>query len=141
MATYLAASINNSPTISRKAGADITDVRFKAVKFDSNGNVVLASASTDVVLGIAIPTTGDADGKVKTGEDIDIQIKEMGMAMAGSAIAVGAAVASDANGKVATAAAGDFIIGYALEAAAAANDIITIQIAKGYYPTAVSAGT
>lgn len=136
MATFLTASINSSPTLPLKAGADIEDVRFKALKFDANGNVVLASTAGEAFLGIAIPTTGDAEGKVKTGADVNVQIKDIGMAMAGAEVAAGAALATNAEGKLVTATAGQFVIGYALAPATAAGDIIEVQIAKGYCPTA-----
>ena len=41
---YIAASINQSPVISMKAGADLADVRGKAVMFDETGGIILASA-------------------------------------------------------------------------------------------------
>ena len=133
--TYLLASINNSPTVSIKAGADIDDVRFKAVKYDANGNAVLTSTAGEAFIGIALPTTGDAVGKVKKGDDLDIQIKDMGMAVAGGAFAVGSPLAANNAGQLVKATAGNFIIGYALEAATQAGDIIPVQVAKGYYPT------
>ena len=133
--TFLLASINPSPTVPVKAGADIDDVRFKAVKFDGNGNAVLASTAGEVFLGIALPTTGDPVGKVKAGDDLDIQIKDMGTAVAGGAVAAGDPLAVNANAQLVKASAGNFVIGYAMTAAAEAGDIITIQIAKGYCPT------
>lgn len=135
MKAYLTASINNSATLAIKAGAEIADVRFKAVKLDENGKAVLASVAGEAFLGIAIPTTGNAEGKVATGDIVDIQIKDIGMAMAGAAVEAGKPLTTDANGKLVAAASGNFIIGYALTAAAADGDIISVQVAKGYYPT------
>ena len=136
MPTFLNNQINPSPTRYTKAGAAIEDVRFKAVKFDENGNTVLATAGTDVILGIAIATTGNANGKVAVGDQVDVQIKECGYAMAGGKIAVGSPVAAGADGKLVTAASGNFVLGYAITAASADGDIFEIQIAKGYCPTA-----
>lgn len=135
MPTYLNNQINPTPTLFAKAGAAIDDVRFKVVKFDENGNAVLATAGTDVVLGIAIATTGDANGKVAVGDQVDVQIKEIGLAMAGGAIAAGSPVAAGAGGKLVTAAAGNFVLGYAITPATADGDIFQVQIAKGYCPT------
>lgn len=39
--------INQSVTIAEKAGADIADVRNLILKYDSDGNVVLATAGTE----------------------------------------------------------------------------------------------
>ena len=38
--------INNSATIVEKAGAEIADCRNKIMKYDGNGNVVLATAGS-----------------------------------------------------------------------------------------------
>ena len=38
--------INNSATISEKAGAEIADCRNRILKYDGNGDVVLATAGT-----------------------------------------------------------------------------------------------
>ena len=135
MSTYLNFSINNSSTLPVKAGAEIADVRFKAVKLDANGNAVLASVAGEAFLGIAIPTTGNAEGKVVAGDTVDVQIKDIGLAMAGAAFEAGKPLTTDANGKLVAAVSGNFIIGYALTASAADGDIIQVQVAKSYYPT------
>ena len=132
--TYLANQINSSPTLFGKAGAVVEDIRFKAVTFNAEGKVILAEAGKEA-LGIAIATTGDPVGKVAIGDQVDIQIKDIGLAMAGGAVAAGASVAIGANGKLVTAASGNFVLGYAITAAKADGDIIQVQIAKGYYPT------
>ena len=50
--------INQSPTIVEKAGADIDDCRNRLMKYDEDGNVVLATAGTDIPVGIAVPDAG-----------------------------------------------------------------------------------
>lgn len=132
--TYLANQINSSPTLFGKAGAAVADIRFKAVTFNAEGKVILAEAGKEA-LGIAIATTGDPVGKVAIGDQVDIQIKDIGLAMAGGAVAAGASVAIGADGKLVAAASGNFVLGYAITAAKADGDIIQVQIAKGYYPT------
>lgn len=126
---YTANQINESATIVGKAGATMTtptDVRCKAVKFDANGDIVLAGAG-EVCVGIAIITN---DETVKAGEDIDIQVKEMGVAIAGAEIKAGAELAAGADGKLVTASAGQFVVATALESAAAAGKFIRVQISK-----------
>ena len=132
--TYLANQINSSPTLFGKAGAAVEDIRFKAVTFNADGKVILAEAGK-AALGIAIATTGDPLGKVDIGDQVDIQIKDIGLAMAGGAVNAGAPVTIGANGKLVTAASGNFVLGYAITSAKADGDIIQVQIAKGYYPT------
>ena len=132
---YNGVQINPSPTIVEKAGADIADCRNRIMKFDENGNVVLAAAGTDIPVGIAIIEAGYNDisgvesGKVKAGDDVDIQIKEMGVVLAGASIKKGQEVAAGAAGLAAVAASGDYVLGIALDKAEA-NEYLPIQIAK-----------
>lgn len=66
--------INNSATIVEKAGAEIADCRNKIMKYDENGDVVLATAGTDIPIGVALIESGCNDisgaesGKVTVGE-------------------------------------------------------------------------
>lgn len=127
--------INQSATIVEKAGAAIADVRNRILKYDEDGNVVLATAGTDLPVGIAIieaganDVTGDTSGSVAAGEDVDIQVKDIGYVLAGAAIAKGAEVAAGADGKAATAAAGDYVLGIAL-GAAEADGYVRIRIER-----------
>lgn len=132
---YHGVQMNPSPTIVEQAGAEIADVRNRIMKYDSNGKVVLATAGTDIPLGIALieagynDMTGNESGKVAAGGDVDIQVKDMGMVLAGATIAKGNEIAAGAGGVAAVAAAGDYVLGIALEGAAS-GDLCTIQIAK-----------
>ena len=127
--------INPSPTIVERAGADIEDCRNRIMKYDENGNVVLATAGTDIPIGIALieagynDITGQQSGKVLTGDDVDIQIKEMGIVIAGAEIKKGQEVAAGADGLAAVAASGDYVLGVAITNAAA-DGFLHIQIAK-----------
>ena len=132
---YNGVQFNQSPTIIEKAGADITDVRNRIVKFDENGNVVLATAGTNLPVGIAIIEAGYNDisgaesGKVKAGEEVDILVKDIGVVLAGASIKKGQEVAAGANGLAAVAAEGNYVLGIALDNAEA-NDFLSVQIAK-----------
>lgn len=132
---YNGVQINPSPTIVEKAGADIADCRNRIMKYDENGNVVLAAAGTDIPVGIAIIEAGYNDisgvesGKAKAGDDIDILIKEMGVVLAGASIKKGQEVAAGADGLAAVAASGNYVLGIALDNAEA-NEYLPIQIAK-----------
>jgi len=124
---YTSTAINTSATIVAPAAAKLEACAGKAVKFDANGKVVLANAAGEVVMGIAVLTTADV---VAAGEDVDIQIKEIGKAVAGAEIKVGAELAVNASGALVTATDGQFVVATALEAAAAAGHIINVQITK-----------
>lgn len=138
--------MNNSPTIVEKAGAAIADCRNRIMKYDGNGDVVLATAGTDIPVGIALIESGYNDisgtesGKVAKGDDIDIQVKDIGFVMAGATITKGQEVACGANGLAAVAAAGDYVLGVALSGASA-NGYCKIQIAKYQKAAAAAAGS
>lgn len=132
---YNGAQFNSSVSIVEKAGADIADVRNRIVKFDENGCVVLATAGTDIPVGIAIIEAGYNDisgvesGKALKGDDIDILIKDMGVVLSGDAIKKGQEVAAGADGLAAVAASGNYVLGFALDTVEA-GEFLPIQIAK-----------
>lgn len=132
---YNGVQINPSPTIVEKAGAVIEDVRNRIMKYNANGDVVLATVGTDLPIGIAIIEAGYNDisgaesGKVAVGDDVDILIKEMGVVLAGAEIKKGQEVAAGANGLAAVAVAGDYVLGIALDNVKT-NEYLTIQLAK-----------
>lgn len=127
---YTSNMINTSATIVGKAASAITDPRGKAIKFDSNGKLVLASTAGEAFMGVGIVTNDEA---IAAGQDIDVQVKDMGLGLAGGAISAGDALATDANGKLVTATAGDFAVGFAL-ADATSGSYVRLQIAKHYVP-------
>lgn len=132
---YHGVQINQSPTIVEKAGVEIADCRNRIMKYDENGNVVLATAGTDMPVGIALIEAGYNDitgieaGKVAANDQVDILVKDMGVVLSGATIKKGQEVAAGANGLAAVATSGDYILGIALEAAEA-NEYLAIQIAK-----------
>lgn len=127
--------INQSVTIVEKAGAEIADCRNLIMKYDDNGDVVLATTGTDIPLGVALieagynDITGAESGKVAAGDDVDIQIKDIGFVLAGAEIKKGQEVAAGADGKAAVAATGNYVLGIALNTVSA-NGYCKIQIAK-----------
>lgn len=135
--------INQSPTIVEKAGAAITDARNRIMAYDENGDVVLAVDGTEIPVGIAIIEAGVNDisgaesGKVEKGDDVDIQIKDIGYVLAGAAITKGAEVMAS-SGLAIPATSGNYVIGVALSAAAK-DDYCRVQISK-YQKNPASAG-
>lgn len=136
--------INSTPTIVRPAGANIDDVRNKILAYDNNKKLVLATAGTAMPVGIAIIEAGYNDisgatsGKVVSGEDVTVQIKDIGYVIAGEAIAEGQEVTAMAGGLAAVAADGDYVLGRALNSVSA-DGYCEIQISKYQKnPTAAS---
>lgn len=127
--------INNSATIVEKSGAEITDCRNKIMKYDENGDVVLATAGTDIPIGVALIESGCNDisgaesGKVAAGDDVDILVKDIGFVLAGATITKGQEITAGANGLAAVAAAGNYVLGIALSSAKE-NEYCRIQITK-----------
>ena len=123
--TYLATSINESPVIVEKAGALIADVRGKAVKFDTNGNIVLAG-NGEAAIGVGIMTN---DENITVGADVHVQIKDIGLVRAGAAVKKGDTLQADATGSLITASSGK-AVAIALDAATAAGVYIKAIILK-----------
>lgn len=132
---YRGAQFNQSISIAELAGAAIEDVRNLIMKYDDNGNVVLATAGTDIPLGVATiesgynDITGQTSGKVAVGDQVDILIKDRVVVLAGAAIKKGQEVAAGANGLAAVAAEGDYVLGFAL-GNANEGDYLEVQISK-----------
>ncbi len=128
---FLTAFINNSSTIREKLGADIANAPHKAVMYDANGDVVTATAG-DKAIGLLLSDTHQTDVSgtptAKKGEEVTVLIKNIGLAEAGAAIAKGDLVSVNASGQVVTAAAGEFVFGRAFTAAAAAGELVQVQI-------------
>ena len=132
---YRGAQFNQSMTIVEQAGAEIADVRNLIMKYDGNGNVVPATAGTDIPIGIALieagcnDITGEKAGKVEVGDNVDILIKERGVVLAGAEIKKGQEVAAGADGMAVVAASGNYVLGFAL-GNAAAGEYLEVQISK-----------
>lgn len=135
--------INQSVTIVEKAGADIADVRNRIMAYDEDGNVILAADSSAVPVGIALIEAGVNDisgaesGKVNAGDDVDIQIKDIGYILAGGSIAKGEEVTAS-NGLAVKAEAGNYVAGIALSAVKK-DEYCRVQIIK-YQKNPASAG-
>ena len=121
--TYLATSINETPVIVDKAGAVIADVRGRAVKFDENGKFVLAGAGESVI-GVGIMTN---DVNIQPEQDVNVQIKDIGLVYAGAAIKKGNELAPGADGAMVPASSGA-ICAIALEPAETAGIYIQARL-------------
>ena len=126
--------INQSVTIVEQAGADIEDVRNRIMAYDKDGNVVLAVDGSVVPVGIALIESGVNDisgvesGKVNAGDDVDIQIKDIGYILAGGEIAKGNEVMAS-SGLAVKAESGNYVVGIALSAVAK-DEYCRVQITK-----------
>lgn len=131
---YVTTQINDSSVIALPAGAAITDVRCRAVKFDSNGAIVLAGAG-DAPFGVGI-ITNNVD--IAAGEFVDVQFKNIGLVYTGGSFSVGASLAVDANGCFVTA-SGTGAVAIALQASAGAGQYIRALLLCGAASAAAAA--
>ena len=120
----LNSSIDNSPTRRGTAAASIPGPAHKAVMFDADGNIAIAT-SGEVAVGVILSATVDP---VVEGRDVHYLIKHIGLVEAGAPIAMGALVTVNGSGQVIPAASGDFIFGRAFDVATAAGQVIHVQI-------------
>ncbi len=126
--------VNQSVTIVEQAGAEIEDVRNRIMAYNTDGNVVLAADGSVVPVGIALIESGINDisgvesGKVNTGDDVDIQIKDIGYILAGGKIAKGNEVTAS-SGLAVKAESGNYVVGIALSAVAK-DEYCRVQITK-----------
>lgn len=103
----------------KMAGADLRDKIGYLAKIDTDGDIVLAG-NTQTVYGII---TEDAN----EGYPVTVQVKGMGKAVAGAAIAAGALVMSNGSGKAVTS-GGTGTFGVARSAVNAEDEIVEIEI-------------
>ena len=135
MSTYFGTSINESPTIVLPTGVKLENARGIALSVQ-DGAVVKPTAGAHVI-GISLIET---DEIVEKGGDVNIQIKDVGKWVAGEKLAIGAELATNAEGKAVAAKAGDFIVGIALSNATKAGTWIQVQIINaGYKPATATA--
>lgn len=124
---YNGSTINDSATIVGAANAAISGGEFLAAKFTS-GKIAKCSVSGESAMGIIIP----GQDSIAEGDDVTVQIKDIGYWKCGAVINAGSELMTDANGCAIVATSGGFILAIALEAGVS-GQIIKVQIAKlGY---------
>ena len=113
-------------TIAESADADLSTHKYKLVKMTATG-VALCDTLNERVLGVLTNKPNAA------GKSAQVQVAGIAKLMAGAAIARGAFVKVDATGRAITQTAEAtgtqvYVIGQALEAAAAAGDLIAVKL-------------
>lgn len=113
------------------AGADLSSKQFMAGKLASTAGSVIAAGTLNSTTNPAA-FVGVIMNKPASGEEVEFAIDGIVKAIAAtSTIAIGDRVWSNSTGKLTDAGTTDngYFLGRALEAATAANDIITIKLA------------
>ena len=93
---WVNAFINSSATVTERAAEAIEEPMHKAVAFDSDGNVVLATSGEEA-FGLLLSNSREPVAK---GELVHILVKDIGLAVAGADIAKGDLVTVNGEGQV-----------------------------------------
>ena len=112
------------------------------VKYDTSSTaprVIQAAAATDVMIGVAqagthqTPLTGLDDGYAATaGLNLTVfTVGDLCQVIVGAAVSAGDRLTSDSSGRAITASAGNYVVGYAEQAATAANQFIQMRVQPG----------
>ncbi len=126
MAEYFGTSINESPTITIPAAEKIEGAQAIALVI-KDGGVGKPTMVGDMPIGLTLRA---AEETYETGDDVTIQVKDIGKWTAGEEVAVGDLLTADTSGKAVKAAAGNFIMAVALSAAEKAGTLVQVQIIK-----------
>ena len=117
--------LNSNGVFTKPSNGDLSGSQFYAVMINSSGNMVVASALGQRVLGIQQNKPNAA------GLPLAYASAGITKAVASAAISAGALVTTAADGRVVTAASTHFILGIAVSAAGAANDVLEVQLLPG----------
>ncbi len=123
---YFTTSICESPVIALRAGAEFTNAGGKAVAFDVDGKAVWAGADS-AAIGIALPAS---DESIPAGGSVNVQYKDIGLVMAGTAVNPGDRLAPGEGGTLTKATSGAYIA-IALQKASAPGELVQAIIERG----------
>lgn len=109
--------------LSLEAEADLSAKQFHLIKLDSSGKVALAGSAERAI--------GVLQNNPSTGEAAQVRVLGVSKVVSGYSFGVGTVLASDASGKAITSSSAK-PIGIALEAATAANQIVSVLVIPGW---------
>lgn len=106
--------------IAQNAGADLSNKLHFFAKVDLDEDIILCGAGQ--------PALGVIRETAAIDTPVTVQVTGFAKVIAGAAFNAGVMVASDANGAAVLATSGQFAVGMSMQAAGAANEIVTILI-------------
>lgn len=128
MASYFGTSINESPTIVLPAAEKIENAQAIALVIKEGG--LAKPEAGDMPIGLTLRA---AEETYEAGDDVTVQVKDIGKWKAGEAVAVGDLLTTNAEGCAVKATSGNFIMAVALSATENAGTMISVQIIKSGY--------
>lgn len=108
-----------------KSAAAITKFDAVTIASQSDGECVACSSAGEQITGIALNVSDAA------GQAVKVALIGVSVAIAGAAVTKGKSLQVDASGRLIEASSADEVCGYALTAAAAANDQFTVVLGYG----------
>jgi hypothetical protein len=117
---------------SYRAGADLSSPGADSLVVRRStlaGEVILTAATSNRPAGVI-----DLSGGASSGLAVRVVTDGRARVKAGGIIAVNTRVAGGANGKIAAAGSGDFVLGETEEAAGADNDVVTVFVRPSEVP-------
>lgn len=131
---YLNAFINNTATIRDVLAADVENAPHKVLAYNTDGKLALPAADGGPVVGVILSDAPANDsGVTPSGAEVDVLIRHIGLAEAGAAVAKGDLLTATTDGTLRKAKAGEYILGIAMTAAAAAGELAQVYITHGGY--------
>jgi len=115
---------SNQICITFKAAAAIVKYAAVTIASQSDGECVTCSSAGEKIAGIAQNTAA-------AGEPVKVCVIGVSKAIAGDAVTKDESLQTDASGYLITAASADEVCGWAVEAAAASGDYITVVLGYG----------
>ena len=122
---FIGTVINDSSSVSFKVKEDLTGGGLTAVALSEDGIKTASSTDTSLV-GIVM---AENELPIKAGEDVAVQVKDIGMWIAGETIKAGDFLTSGDDGVAMKATSGKFILAQALTGSIKGN-AVQIQIIK-----------
>ncbi len=105
----------------KRAAADLSALQFRFVVDNASGFIAQSTTIGGVVVGVL-------QNKPGNNEAAEVMVTGVSKVVAGAAITEGTAVTSDAVGRAAVPAAGNYRVGIALSSAAAAGEVIPVLL-------------
>jgi hypothetical protein len=108
--------------VTMKSSAAIEKWKYVTIASQSDGEIVQCSSAGEIALGIA------QNKATAAGESVKVCVFGISKCIAGAAVTKGDTLQADGDGECIAATTSDEVMGMALEAADAADDVITVTV-------------
>lgn len=123
----MATVVNNSDFRSKIAGEALSDYQYYFMTLETDNTLDRADSTSDIAYGVLKDWPSDASA----GQEVRVTVSGETKVVASEALAIGALVAPNNDGKAQTAVSGQYPRGRVVQAAGADLDLATIQLIEG----------